>query len=252
VTWEEAPPDPGGYGDASALVQGDASTLRAVLVAAGRTSRQPWVRRGILDRRRLHASPYDDRLFRVARPAPRELVLALILDLSGSMHESFGALRHVAVAFSEAANGLRHVRLHVYGHAADGRGLPCTEITRFATPACGPVLSLGTLPRGANNRDGHALEVIAQDLAEREASRRAARLAIHVCDGDPSASGYMGLPAKEATRRGVATFRRTFGPVLLLGIGGRNEILASFGAPVVMWEHGRDVGELARGIRSQL
>ena len=36
-------------------------------------------------------------------------------------------------------------------------GFRCTEITRLAMPACGPVLLLGSLSPRANNRDGHAL-----------------------------------------------------------------------------------------------
>ena len=249
VVWTDAAPDAVGYTGLRASVQAEARALRAAFLTALRPRPEQAVRRGKLDRRRLHAWRFDDRLFRSHRPVPRGLTIVLILDLSGSMHAWFPTVQRIAVAFSEAAHGLSHVRLHVYGHAADGEGFPRTEITRFATPARGPVTSLGSLPHGGNNRDGHALELIAQDLARGEPGRRRTRVAIHVCDGDPSASGYRGLPAVEATRKGIATFRRTFGPLVLLGT---EPGLETLGTTAVVWRDGQFANPLCRVLQAIL
>jgi hypothetical protein len=218
--WTDARPDPAGYAAARAAAAADARLVHAALAAAVRGAPRPLARTGLLDRRRLHAWRWDPRVFRTGRPAPRPLTLVLVLDLSGSMRGWYDPVQRIAVAFSEAACRLRHVRLHVYGHAADGDGRPRTEITRFATPARGPVLALGTLPEGANNRDGHALALIARDLAAREPDRRRARLALHLCDEDPLACAYAGLPARAATERARAAFQRSFGPLVTVRFGG--------------------------------
>ena len=109
----------------------------------------------------------------------------------------------------------------------------------------------GAWRRGSRRRpiDGHALELIAQDLARREPGRRRTRVAIHVCDGDPSASGYRGLPAVEATRKGIATFRRTFGPLVLLGT---EPGLETLGTTAVVWRDGQFANPLCRVLQAIL
>jgi hypothetical protein len=251
VEWVEAVPVPTAYHALAAAVQGDARTLRAALTTATRLERGAVGRTGILDRRRLHAWRFDDRLFRGVRAVPYEITLALLLDLSGSMHPHRATLQRIAVTISEAARGLPHVRLFVYGHAADGGDAPCTVITRFATPARGAVTTLGDLPRGANNRDGHALEIVARDLNARAPSPRTGRLALHVCDGDPQARGYRGRPAREATRRGIATFRQHFGPLVLVGIDPATGF-ETLGAPVLVWHADTFAPALARTLGAAL
>ena len=73
--------------------------------------------------------------------------------------------------------------------------------------------------------------------------------AIHVCDGDPSASGYRGLPAVEATRKGIATFRRTFGPLVLLGT---EPGLETLGTTAVVWREGEFANPLCRVLQAAL
>jgi hypothetical protein len=93
---------------------------------------------------------------------------------------------------------------------------------------CEPVLSLGSLPSGAHNRDGHALELIARHCSARDGSlRRIQQL--------------RGSAARQATRRGVATFQRLFGPLVVLAMNG----VASYDpapARMVPW-HGTSFGK---------
>jgi hypothetical protein len=251
AVWSDADGDAAGYTAACIAARADAHVFREALTTALRPRWRPMAPTGRIDRRRLHAWPFDDRIFRVAEPEPCRLTIVLILDLSGSMRSWWNELQRVAVAFSEAAHGLRHVRLHVYGHAADGGGEPQTEITRFATPARGRVLGLGSLPLGANNRDGHALELVASDLLVREASRRAARIAIHLCDNEPAACDYGGAPARRATRLAMAAFTRSFGPLLTLVFGG-HEKAAGEDPMVVRWRAEGGIRDLANAIARHL
>lgn len=247
VRWDQADVDAAGYADAALSARADALVLRAALIAAVKPRWRPMATLGLVDRRRLHAWQYDDRIFRTAAPTPREVTIVLILDLSGSMRSWWSELRRVAVAFSEAACGLRHVRLFVYGHAADGDGEPRTEVTRFATPARGPVLGLGTLPPGANNRDGHALDLIAGDMRARAARNSGARIAIHLCDNEPAAHAYGGLPARRATETAMERFARSFGPLLTLVFGGSRKEEGT-DRRVVRWREQGAMRELASSI----
>jgi hypothetical protein len=247
VVWRDAAPDAAGYATASAAARADARVLRDALTTSLKPRWRPMAPTGRIDRRRLHAWSFDERIFRTAEPAPCELTLAVILDLSGSMREWWSELQRVAVAFCEAVHGLRHVRLYVYGHAADGEGEPQTEIVRFATPARGPVLCLGSLPPGANNRDGHALELIASDLLVREASRRTVRVAVHLCDNEPAACDYGGVPARRATQQASEAFGRSFGPLVTLVFGADEEV--GGGDPkVVRWREDGGLRDLAKAI----
>jgi hypothetical protein len=251
VRWQEAEADAAGYACAAAAAHGDALLLRAALTAAVTPRLRPMATRGRLDRRRLHAWRWDDRIYRTITAAPRDVTILLILDLSGSMRSWWDELRHVAVAFSEAVCGLAHVRLFVYGHAADGDGEPRTEITRFATPARGPVLGLGSLPPGANNRDGHALDLIARDVTARVGRRADARIAIHLCDNAPAAQDYGGLPARRATADAMQRFGCTFGPLLTLLFGAGKDT----GSPdrrVVRWRDEGGMRDLATALARHL
>jgi hypothetical protein len=85
VVWKTALTDPAGYASLSATVVSDDRALHAALPAATTVRRRTAQQRGVLDRRRLHTWSFDDRLFRTARPAVRDVTLAPILDLSGMM-----------------------------------------------------------------------------------------------------------------------------------------------------------------------
>jgi nitric oxide reductase activation protein len=250
VVWTVASADAGKYAALAAAVRPLAYALRAQLRWATDGRRVSRVERGVLDRRRLWAYRFDERIFLGSRRVPGELTIALILDLSGSMHgPRWPILQRLAVAFSEACASLPRIGLHVYGHSADGKGRTCTEIVRLATPARGPVLSLGSLPRGANNRDGHALRVIGKDFLARSPVR-IPRVALHACDGDPQAQGYAGEPALEATRAAIAWFSRAVSPVVLLGIQPAAS-LEGLGVPALTWSEEaspRDLGRLLRSL----
>ena len=91
-------------------------------------------------------------------------------------------------------------------------------------------------------REGESARDAAR-VVSRGPSRRRIRVAFHACDGDPSASGYGGLPAREATRLAIADFRRSFGPLVLVGIDDSGN-LDDLGVPVVRYRDGRLGGPL--------
>jgi hypothetical protein len=218
TVWSDAPRDAAGYARVRREVERDASWLAERLRELLPRRRSEHARGGRLDRRRLHATPYDERAFRAHGEQRERLVLSLILDLSGSMRGACEQLaQRLAVTLAEAAARVPGVRLYAYGHTADldGRN-PTTDLVRFATPARGPVESLGQLPIGRNNRDAHAFEAIGRDLVARVGARRCPRLAIVLFDGLPDAHGFHGEAAVAATRRSVAWLEQAFGPTVLL------------------------------------
>ena len=217
VRWGEADPHPSGYEAIRREVACPAARLRERLQAVLPPRKESYRRRGPLDRRRLFAHTMDDRLFLGPNVAHDPLAIALILDLSGSMSGSCAEkAQRVAVLVSEAVVGLPGARLYVYGHSADAGGTPSTEITRFATPARGPVLNLGTYPLGANNRDGHALRLIGDDLRRMQPRAGSRRIAVVVADGVPHALGYSGPEAFEDTRGALLWLDQAWGPTVFL------------------------------------
>ena len=86
-------------------------------------------------------------------------------------------------------------------------------------------------------------------LLRGDACRQLTSFFFSVCDGDPSASGYRGLPAVEATRKGIATFRRTFGPLVLLGM---EPGLETLGTTAVVWRDGQFANPLCRVLQAIL
>ncbi len=217
VRWEQAGPDPSGYEAIRREVAGSAALLRQRLQPLLPPRPEPHRRRGTLDRRRLFAREMDDRLFLGPNLARDALSIALILDMSASMDGSCAEkAQHVAVLLSEAVIGLPGTRLYVYGHSADRNHIPCTQITRFATPACGPVLTLGNFRVGGNNRDAHALHLIGDDLQRMEPRSRSHRIAVILADGVPHAMGFSGAEAFEATRRALLWLDQAWGPTVFL------------------------------------
>ncbi|TDJ03254.1 MAG: hypothetical protein E2O73_00545 [Deltaproteobacteria bacterium] len=217
VRWEQVGPDPNGYETIRREVAGPAALLRQLLQPLLPPRRESHRRRGTLDRRRLFARELDDRLFLGPNLARDALSIALILDMSASMDGSCAEkAQHVAVLLSEAVIGLPGVRLYVYGHSADRDHSPCTQITRFATPARGPVLTLGHFNVDGNNRDAHALHLIGDDLQRMEPRSRSRRIAVILADGVPHAMGFSGPEAFEATRRALLWLDQAWGPTVFL------------------------------------
>lgn len=208
---------------------------------------------GRVNRKRLSRHRFDERILRhaVAHRDPLELVL--LLDLSGSMRGTrWDAQHRIAVAFFEAVRMNPALSLRVYGHGADAEDRPSTQIYRLATSGVrggGPATCLGDLPEGSNNRDGHSLRLIGQELASRHPVRRGGRLVIHASDASPSAAGYGGQPALGATRDALTWFRKHVAPIGQIGID-PEEDMSLFGAPFIVWDEAKAESLLRRLTRS--
>ena len=220
VHWTEAPPAAQRYDQVRSVVAPEAAELAARLdsllppLPAGR------MLQGRLDRRRLHASRTDGRVFRGPGARADRLQLALIVDLSASMKgESARLAERVAIVVAEACAALPGTRLYAYGHNADGGSSPVTRITRFGTSVSGPALSLGSLRFGGNNRDAHAIEIIGQDLLALAGPRRGARLALLISDGLPNALEFKGDAAVRATRGAIEWLDRVWGGPMVFAVG---------------------------------
>ncbi len=225
VRWEQVDPGPNCYEAIRCDVAAAAALLRQRLQPLLPPRRESHRRRGTLDRRRLFAREMDDRLFLGPNLARDALSIALILDMSASMDGSCAEkAQHVAVLLSEAVIALPGTRLYVYGHSADRDNTPCTQITRFATPACGPVLTLGSFSVGGNNRDAHALHLIGDDLQRMEPRSRSRRIAVVLADGVPHAMGFSGPEAFEATRRALLWLDQAWGPTVFLATEGHERL----------------------------
>jgi len=217
LSFREPEPDAVAYEEVRRQVAVDADRVSGAFAAMLPARGRQRARTGRLDRRRLHATPYDDRVFRPVEPQILGIDVLLVIDLSSSMRgDSEEIARRLGITIAEAAMTRSDIRLFVYGHAADIDDSAGTVIFRFATPACGRVNALGRLPVEGNNRDAHAYLEIAADV-EAFATRRArARVALLVGDGAPSANDFHGQAAVEATREAIAKLERSWGPVLVM------------------------------------
>jgi hypothetical protein len=217
LVWSEAQPHPARYAQLRAELRRESGRFAAGLRQLLPMPPGERTRRGRLDRRRLWAHRSDPLLFRTPGPPRGRLELALVLDLSGSMRDAERLAQRIAVIVAEGASQVPGVRLHVYGHGADGDG-PCTQVVRF-TPAGGGVPGLGRLPQLASNRDAHAFDAIAGDLLRRTGPKHAPRSALFVLDGKPNARGFCGPAAFAATRRSLDRFGRVWGNPAFVALG---------------------------------
>jgi hypothetical protein len=248
VTWREAEDAPDGYAACCANLGGRAAALADRLRTLLPPEPIPRQRSGRVDRRRLHAYPYTDRLFRRRSDPRAALSVSLIIDLSGSMLGSSAEVAQmVAVLLSEAVARLPDARLDVYGHSADlDRGTASTCITRFPTDRSGRPLGIGSLPIDGNNRDAHAIELIGEDLLASPARTSRYRLAVIIADGAPSAMDFRGEPARRQTRDSILWLERVWGPVLFIATDSAEELRSMVPGPSFRFQADRPVDELAR------
>lgn len=218
LVWSEARPHPAPYARLRTELRRESERFAVGLRQLLPMSPGERTRRGRLDRRRLWAHRSDPLLFRTPGPPRGRLELALVLDLSGSMRDAERLAQRIAVIVAEGASQVPGVRLHVYGHGADG-GRPCTQIVRFASAAHGGVPGLGRLPQLASNRDAHAFDAIADDLLRRAGPKHTPRSALFVLDGKPNARGFRGGAAFAATRRSLDRFARVWGNPAYVALG---------------------------------
>src|SRR5207247_364942 len=123
-------------------------------------------RSGALDRQKLYSLPLGSEYVfqRREKDAKKDFTVVLLIDESASMSgDKISKARQVAVLFKEALPHLEGIELFIYGHTAD---IPTGTTTLFCywTPrGKKKPYSLGAVHAHSNNRDGVAIQAVAQE-----------------------------------------------------------------------------------------
>ena len=120
-------------------------------------------------------------------PEPR-LAVALLVDESGSMYgQRIASAKKAAVLLHHFCMGL-NIPVAVYGHTADeGEDVSIINYTDFEGFSPNDKYRLMRISAKSNNRDGYALNYVAEKLNRFEATKK---LLIILSDGYPAAYGY--------------------------------------------------------------
>lgn len=192
------------------------------------------MRRGRLDDGGIHRLiEGDPRIFRRTefKGAPKVHV-GLLVDMSGSMgfsgarYSGHGLLtrsllaRHAATLIREATQGLRGVRVSIWGHSGDQRfGRYGCEIYRFMEGGVGNPDRMGSIDGYGNNYDGYAIAYAEWRMRELATDPDENRVLIVLADGFPCAFSYGGVPAMRHVHDVVANGRKRGTDIFCLGIG---------------------------------
>jgi hypothetical protein len=143
---------------------------------------------------------------RYADVVTQEVAVVLLIDQSGSMGgSSIKAAQECAILFNEALKKVNKKELFIYGHNADIKTDPCTQIYIYKEPGIKNPFTLGSVRSGGCNRDGVAIE---------EVAKRVRRFTQSPCiffvlsDGAPSATGYGGSAGITHTKEMVLKTER--------------------------------------------
>jgi hypothetical protein len=238
VVWKNGAEDAHGYARVHRSVAPHAAALRKRLYAMIPPCTRKTLRRGSLDRRRLYAWQMDDRLFRGADVSRESLALALVIDLSDAMNGFSAELaQRLSVMLSEAALGLPGAQVYVYGHTAHADGVrPHTEITRFATPARGPALSLGCLPIGGAACSPKAFRVIGNDLRRIHPSRRSRNFAFLISDWLSESTDDKRAAWIKTMKRTLLWFEQTWGRAIPIATSCDQRIFPLMEEPIIIFD----------------
>ncbi|MFM7070474.1 MAG: VWA domain-containing protein [Planctomycetota bacterium] len=192
---------------------------------------------GALDTRRLvlAAIGKSRRVFkRRTENAVMGIAVALLLDESGSMSGAKAkATLDVAVMLAEALRGIPQIELEVYSHTTSVEDDRNCLIRQLAGKRMRDHRAIGgyAADHMGSNYDHQAILTVAKLF--RQATRFPKRWLLVVSDGQPSGTGYGGVPAIIATRDAVTAVRRQGIRVMNVAVEdyGSDEI---YGAPWVL------------------
>lgn len=141
----------------------------------------------------------DERIFNQKQiDAKPDVLMGLLVDLSGSMHGSkLETAQRIAQVVVWALHDAEGVETRVWGHTADVDGSEA-EVYRIWEPG-DPLSRLGlisSLPH-SNNADGHAIAYCAKQMFDAEQPEK---VLLVLSDGLPHANGYGGDPAMSHIR----------------------------------------------------
>lgn len=169
--------------------------------------------------RRLDAkSAYkvDQRYFMKKRNPEKviDMAISILVDNSGSMEgERIESAKKAAVLLTEVLERM-DIPVMVASHCSESALM--FRIYKDFDDTKKAKYSINRMMPGGDNRDGMALEVAGNYLAEREEKDK---LLIIISDGQPNSHGYSGALAKQDIRGVVRTFKRKNIKTLAFAIG---------------------------------
>lgn len=239
-----------GYAKAIAQLQEAIEALRWRLNFASDYERdiEHGLRRGRVDEGSIYKLGFgehaEDTLFENEEiPAPKDIVVALLVDESGSMAYQADVTtmarsqtaRNIAIVTANALMRIKGVTPVVVGHTAQvqhekypkGSGSwshEGTTLIHYLTPENDVPSSMWRIHHREQNIDGVALGMLAKKLHEWYPMGH--KIIVHLNDGTPEANGYRGEEAVEHTAKMVAMIRNSGIGVTCVGIDDYTETRA--------------------------
>lgn len=135
-----------------------------------------------------------------------KISVCVVIDESGSMGGSrIRAARDTAILINEALKQVHNVELFIYGHSGDMRKSRSTEMNIYREKGYAPRFSLGKVAARCENRDGVAIEEIAERV--RKQTKNPVLMFV-LSDGSPDAGGYYGSAAITHVRNVVSKLEK--------------------------------------------
>lgn len=175
--------------------------------------------RGKLDSRRLYRAPYDQSIFaQTTTEEPAKVLLALLIDASGSMSERERYRRAIEVAamFNEAFINYPYITLQTYSHTSTEMTDKC-QVAYHGEANTRSRESIGSIEPKLSNYDYQAIWGVVAHLAA-ESANFPRRLLLSVSDGRPCVPLQENSTALTATRKAVDDVRRQGWTVCRIGI----------------------------------
>jgi len=137
------------------------------------------------------------------------LDFGILLDESGSMHENIEEAKKAVLALILALKDHKKIKLFVYGHTANGSGVPkdAIQLYKYYNTLDNFVdwRRIFTAKSRSNNADGYAIQKVADIMKE---SKTREKILVVVSDGQPSASGYGGNTGERHVKQVTTTLER--------------------------------------------
>ena len=166
-----------------------------------------------------------DRKFFEKKSMPKDepdMVIAVLVDESGSMDigDRYVYARKAAMILYEFADAI-NIPINISGHDEDSR-VNIYDYVPFDVVNKNAKYSLTDIQARYNNRDGLAINVVADRLARRP---EAVKLMIVISDGVPYANNYYGVPAVRDMQSVLKAYRAKGMTILGAAIGDDKEVI---------------------------